>query len=428
MNKLDPFEELLKAKLQDHRVEFNSDSWDAIEKELPPTPTPKSNFYYWIGAAIVVGTISISLFSINNVSDNIIVPPIVPSLSNNDKENDIDTSPSMEPESDNSIPLEETKNEINTTKNKSSDKSTKTELPIYTLNTNEEKLNKNDESKDHLTSGPWEFTSDEIILDNNEKKILTADFTSNKNNSCIDDIITFNSVNQVNITYHWDFDDGTYSDQINPEHAFDLPGTYLIQLTITSVPDPTDFIKSEEYQITINEKPIVEFETTSIENNGIPMILFSYDNIENNSVTWDFGDGSKSKENSPSHRYMQKGNYLATLSASNQYNCIVNHTKTIEVNKVFNLLAPNSFTPNGDGINDYFIPESLKIMEVDFNMTIFNKVGKRVYQSKNIDQPWDGFDQKTSQKCPEGSYVWVVKLTNNNGEIELYKGAVLLLK
>ena len=174
MNKLDPFEELLKAKLQDHRVEFNSDSWDAIEKELPPTP--KSNFYYWIGAAIVVGTISISLFSINNVSDNIIVPPIVPSLSDNDKENDIDTSSFMEPESDNSIPLEETKNEINTTKNKSSDKSTKTELPIYTLNTNEEKLNKNDESKDHLTSGPWEFTSDEIILDNNEKKILTCNY------------------------------------------------------------------------------------------------------------------------------------------------------------------------------------------------------------------------------------------------------------
>ena len=48
--------------------------------------------------------------------------------------------------------------------------------------------------------------------------------------------------------------------------------------------------------------------------------------------------------------------------------------------------------------------------------------------TKNIDQPWDGTNQKAGTKCPEGSYVWVVKLTNENGQTEQYKGAILLLK
>ena len=44
MNKLDPFEKLLNAKLQENEVELTYDSWDAIENQLPPAP--KSNFYY----------------------------------------------------------------------------------------------------------------------------------------------------------------------------------------------------------------------------------------------------------------------------------------------------------------------------------------------------------------------------------------------
>ena len=63
MNKLDPFEKLLNAKLQNNEVELTFDSWNAIEKKLPSAP--KSNLYYWISAAIIIGTISSAIFYFN---------------------------------------------------------------------------------------------------------------------------------------------------------------------------------------------------------------------------------------------------------------------------------------------------------------------------------------------------------------------------
>ena len=67
MNKLDPFEKLLNAKLQENEVELSYDSWDAIENKLPPAP--KSNFYYWLGAAIIIGSITTSIVLFNNNSE-----------------------------------------------------------------------------------------------------------------------------------------------------------------------------------------------------------------------------------------------------------------------------------------------------------------------------------------------------------------------
>ena len=74
MNKLDPFEKLLNAKLQNNEVELNFDSWNAIEKKLPSAP--KSNLYYWIGAAIMIGTISAAIIYFNNKNTNTFIKNI----------------------------------------------------------------------------------------------------------------------------------------------------------------------------------------------------------------------------------------------------------------------------------------------------------------------------------------------------------------
>ena len=66
-------------------------------------------------------------------------------------------------------------------------------------------------------------------------------------------------------------------------------------------------------------------------------------------------------------------------------------------------------------------------MNVDFTMNIYNKQGKLIFKTKNINQPWNGMNQNTGQKCNQGSYVWVVQLVNKNGDPEQYNGALLLL-
>ena len=144
-------------------------------------------------------------------------------------------------------------------------------------------------------------------------------------------------------------------------------------------------------------------------------------------MKWNFGDGSSSSLFDVIHHYNKKGIYQVSFEQTNSYNCIASNTQAVEILEDFNLFAPNSFTPDGDGINDTFIPESLKLMNVDFTMNIYNKQGKLIFKTKNVNQPWNGINQNNGQKCSQGSYIWFVQLVNKNGETEQYNGALLLL-
>ena len=94
-----------------------------------------------------------------------------------------------------------------------------------------------------------------------------------------------------------------------------------------------------------------------------------------------------------------------------------------KVNYVF---VPNSFTPNGDGQNDVFMPvgESGNIVSVE----VFSRWGELLFQSKNVSNPmWDGTNGKTA--CPDGTYYYVVKYRiAKTGEDGTQSGYVTLLR
>ena len=56
-------------------------------------------------------------------------------------------------------------------------------------------------------------------------------------------------------------------------------------------------------------------------------------------------------------------------------------------------------------------------------MSIYARNGQLLYTSTSIDKPWDG-RMKDGSTCTFGSYVWVVSLTNNLNEKEVYKGTI----
>ncbi|MGB0850556.1 MAG: gliding motility-associated C-terminal domain-containing protein, partial [Bacteroidia bacterium] len=80
------------------------------------------------------------------------------------------------------------------------------------------------------------------------------------------------------------------------------------------------------------------------------------------------------------------------------------------------IYAPNSFSPNGDGLNDKFRFETLFITNAkteqyaDFEFQIFNRWGQIVYQSTDLHTPWDGSYQNKIVK--PGIYHYKVKFTD----------------
>jgi gliding motility-associated-like protein len=102
--------------------------------------------------------------------------------------------------------------------------------------------------------------------------------------------------------------------------------------------------------------------------------------------------------------------------------------KTITVKDDFIFYVPNSFTPNGDGINEDFGP-IVKGASDDYQFAIYNRWGELVFERTDNSDKWNGEHLRTGVLCSQGVYVWKVALNDavNNDQKE-YIGNVTLLR
>lgn len=88
------------------------------------------------------------------------------------------------------------------------------------------------------------------------------------------------------------------------------------------------------------------------------------------------------------------------------------------------LLMPTVFTPNGDGYNDEFRPTYTSIKE--YEIWIYNTMGKLMYESKDITVGWDGTHK--GHEAPIGAYYYVVKAKGVDGTDYKLKGTVSIVR
>jgi len=84
----------------------------------------------------------------------------------------------------------------------------------------------------------------------------------------------------------------------------------------------------------------------------------------------------------------------------------VNQSQTI-VKVSPDIIAPNTFTPNGDGFNDYWEVKGLVAYESS-TVDVFNRYGQRLYHSMGYGVPWDG--NFNGQQLPAGTYFYIIDL------------------
>jgi gliding motility-associated-like protein len=97
---------------------------------------------------------------------------------------------------------------------------------------------------------------------------------------------------------------------------------------------------------------------------------------------------------------------------------------TIELEGKEIVYVPNSFTPNGDGTNDYFLKLGQEVL--GWNVEIFNRWGQLVFHSNQATQGWDG--SNIAQELEEDVYYWKLRYANLNGEIKNVSGNVFLIR
>lgn len=90
-----------------------------------------------------------------------------------------------------------------------------------------------------------------------------------------------------------------------------------------------------------------------------------------------------------------------------------------------NLEMPNVFSPNKDGLNEYFKPITISGVEGG-QLLIFNRNGEQVYESDIKSAQWDG--THNDMDCPEGVYYWVASYDNTISEQKVMKGFMTLVR
>jgi gliding motility-associated-like protein len=118
----------------------------------------------------------------------------------------------------------------------------------------------------------------------------------------------------------------------------------------------------------------------------------------------------------------QPGNYYVEISNA----CgTITDTVRVDTNCVALLEMPNVFTPNGDGINDLFIP--IKTQQINnLTFSIYNRWGNQIAEIKPNMIGWDG--KNGEESCPEGVYFWLAIYSDKFGMQYSQKGFVQLIR
>lgn len=143
------------------------------------------------------------------------------------------------------------------------------------------------------------------------------------------------------------------------------------------------------------------------------------------SGTWDFGDGTVEDYvygQYPTHTYPDTGRYMVTLYVENeQGTCTDEQEFEMCVLPEFTLWIPNSFTPDGDGLNDVFEIVSSGIVE--FELLISSSWGHKIYRMTSIDDPfWDGTYK--GKPVQQDRYIYeVIAKGRHLGGVKFHKGS-----
>src|SRR5690606_5767389 len=113
-----------------------------------------------------------------------------------------------------------------------------------------------------------------------------------------------------------------------------------------------------------------------------------------------------------------KGNYRVVYIVENGLGCADTVSKVIDVRPDYSFFVSDVFTPNGDGLNDLFLPVTRGV--TDYRLEIFDRWGERLFLSLKAEEGWDG--NFNGEFCKEGVYVWKVVLENENKEQRRYTG------
>lgn len=204
--------------------------------------------------------------------------------------------------------------------------------------------------------------------------------------------------------------------------TFEQAGCFDVTLELTSVEGCVNSWTESDY-ICVEALPDASFDYSPYEITTLNTNV-SFTNTSDNATDyiWYFGDNSPvSTDVDPEHLYPEDvaSSYMVTLIALTPYGCSDTTYQYVQVKEELIYYIPNTFTPDGDFVNQTFQPIFTSGFDpYDFNMKIFNRWGEIVYETNDAEIGWDGSYGSGSEigMCQDGVYTWKIEFKVRDGD------------
>jgi gliding motility-associated-like protein len=253
-----------------------------------------------------------------------------------------------------------------------------------------------------------------------------ATYTAVGVKGCVPLESSFNAIPQGNgpFTYSWNFGDGESGNTQNPLHTYDQSGFWSVTLTVANEFGCTS-AQTQTNLIQVLEQPIAGFRTYP------ETVFIGADDLELTSLAQNAQfcyyviEGDTILGGANSYTFNEEGVYPITQVVVNGLGCTDEITHTVVVEYGTEYYVPSAFTPNNDGHNEVFKVVGNDIKK--FYLVIFDRWGAEIYNSKNIDEGWNGLTSD-EQPLPEGVYVYRLEMRSKTNRDIVKNGQITLLR
>ena len=258
-----------------------------------------------------------------------------------------------------------------------------------------------------------------IIID----PLATGNFTMDRDSICTGESIVLRVAEDSTLKrLSWNFGDGSGFNQSFDSitrHAFDRHGRWPVTLAATYRVCPATFKADTVHVFPL---PYVDLgPDTVLCLNGRAISVRNRAPAPEQPYRQSWNTGSTA----PALDIVHPGIYTLTVSTE-PLGC--SNSASVQVDKDCYIDIPNAFTPNSDGVNDYFFPRQLLSRSVtQFEMSIYNKWGQVVFKTREIKgRGWDGRFNGADQ--PQGVYIYSITATIDGHLEEQYQGNITLIR
>jgi len=226
-------------------------------------------------------------------------------------------------------------------------------------------------------------------------------------------VIHTSALDQNGVHYNWTFGDGSNYLKANPRyHQFLTRGDYAIKLNVTNDYCPKYFYQVMGQPVKVIAAVLPNFYKLYFFANQ-DTILFS--KIDPGYVRYQWNPSIYLSSNHiPNPNFKGEKSVDYTLTRTDTVtSCSVTDEYEIVVSTDVYVNLPNAFTPNNDGLNDKLKVEYSAGVTGAFSFKIFNRWGQLVFQSNDINNGWDGRNQKGVMQEVDG-YTYLLEYHYKN--------------